>query len=136
MDYETSLQKYGVLKQLYISRIDLQVLPTLLEFIMVSQLSWILNPLQTYRKRNGFQIIIKGVLFGNLLGLGFYFSQKYFEWIKLDPTTYYVNVAPVELNFFEWFYINLSLIFVCLLLLWFPTKIISSMSPSKNIRKR
>jgi len=85
---------------------------------------------------NGFQIIIKGVLFGNLLGLGFYFSQKYFEWIKLDPTTYYVNVAPVELNFFEWFYINLSLIFVCLLLLWFPTKIISSMSPSKNIRKR
>ena len=85
---------------------------------------------------NGFQIIIKGVLFGNLLGLGFYFSQKYFEWIKLDPTTYYVNVAPVELNFFEWFYINLCLIFVCLLLLWFPTKIISSMSPSKNIRKR
>ena len=85
---------------------------------------------------NGFQIIIKGVLFGNLLGLGFYFSQKYFEWIKLDPATYYVNVAPVELNFFEWFYINLSLIFVCLLLLWFPTKIISSMSPSKNIRKR
>ena len=85
---------------------------------------------------NGFQIIIKGVLFGNFLGLGFYFSQKYFEWIKLDPTTYYVNVAPVELNFFEWFYINLSLIFVCLLLLWFPTKIISSMSPSKNIRKR
>ena len=85
---------------------------------------------------NGFQIIIKGVLFGNLLGLGFYFSQKYFEWIKLDPTTYYVNLAPVELNFFEWFYINLSLIFVCLLLLWFPTKVISSMSPSKNIRKR
>ena len=85
---------------------------------------------------NGFQIIIKGVLFGNFLGLGFYFSQKYFEWIKLDPATYYVNVAPVELNFFEWFYINLSLIFVCLLLLWFPTKIISSMSPSKNIRKR
>ena len=32
--------------------------------------------------------------------------------------------------------ISLSLIFVCLLLLWFPTKIISSMSPSKNIRKR
>ena len=85
---------------------------------------------------NGFQIIIKGVLLGNFLALGFYFSQKYFEWIKLDPATYYVNVAPVELNFFEWFYINLSLIFVCLLLLWFPTKIISSMSPSKNIRKR
>ena len=85
---------------------------------------------------NGFQIILQGVLFGNALGLAFYFSQKYFNWIKLDPTIYYVSTAPVELNFFEWFLTNLSIIFVCLLLLYFPTKIISGMSPSINIRKR
>ena len=46
-----------------------------------------------------------------------------------------VSSAPVELNFVEWSLINFSVIFVCLLLLWFPTKIISTMSPSKNIRK-
>ena len=85
---------------------------------------------------NGFQIILQGVLFGNGLALAFYFSQKYFNWIKLDPTIYYVSTAPVELNFFEWFLTNLSIIFVCLLLLYFPTKIISGMSPSINIRKR
>ena len=85
---------------------------------------------------NGFQIILQGVLFGNALGLAFYFSQKYFNWIKLDPTIYYVSTAPVELNFSEWFLTNLSIIFVCLLLLYFPTKIISGMSPSINIRKR
>jgi len=84
---------------------------------------------------NGFQIIIKGVLLGNILALSFYFSQKYWKWIKLDPRTYYVNSAPVELNPFEWFYINLGIIFTCVLLLWLPTKIISNISPSQNIRK-
>tara|TARA_B110000003_G_scaffold52273_1_gene51820 strand:- start:1277 stop:2518 length:1242 start_codon:yes stop_codon:yes gene_type:complete len=83
----------------------------------------------------GFQIIAKGVVFGNVIALGFYFSQKYFKWIRLDPLTYYVNVAPVELNFSEWLFINLSLIFTCLLLLWLPTKIINGISPSQNIRK-
>ena len=84
---------------------------------------------------NGLQIIIKGLFYGNFLALGFYFSQKYLKWIKLDPKTYYVSSAPVELNFVEWSLINFSVIFVCFLLLWFPTKIISTMSPSKNIRK-
>ena len=59
---------------------------------------------------NGFQIIIKGVLLGNILALSFYFSQKYWKWIRLDPRTYYVNSAPVELNPFEWFYINFGII--------------------------
>lgn len=84
---------------------------------------------------NGLQIIIKGLFYGNLLALGFYFSQKYLKWIKLDPKTYYVSSAPVELNFIEWSLINFGVIFVCFLFLWFPTKIISNMSPSKNIRK-
>lgn len=83
---------------------------------------------------NGFFIIIKGLIYGNLLGLGFYFSQKYWKWIKLDPQTYYVNSAPVELNFLEWFYINFGIVCICLLLLLLPTKIISNMAPSKNIR--
>ena len=84
---------------------------------------------------NGFHIIIKGIIYGNFLGLSFYFSQKYWKWIKLDPSTYYVNSAPVELNFLEWFYINFGIICVCLLFLWLPTKFISNMSPSQIIRK-
>ena len=83
----------------------------------------------------GFRIIATGVVLGNIIALAFYFSQKYFEWIRLDPATYYVNIAPVELNFSEWLYINLSLIFISLLLLWLPTKIINGISPSQNIRK-
>ncbi len=83
---------------------------------------------------NGFQIITKGLIYGNILGLGFYFSQKYFKWIKLDPITYYINYAPVKLDFFDWIFVNLFMAFICLFLLWFPTKIINRFSPSENIR--
>ena len=83
---------------------------------------------------NGFQIIIKGIFFGNILGLGFYLSQKYLRWIKLDPYTYYVNYAPVRLDFLDLVSLNLFMIFICLFLLLFPTKIISSFSPSENVR--
>lgn len=84
---------------------------------------------------SSFDIIIKGTVLGNILGLGFYFSQKYLKWIKLDPTNYYVSSAPVEISLLEWMFINLSFIIICLILLWFPSKIISGISPSKNIRK-
>ena len=83
---------------------------------------------------NGLKIIIKGIIFGNIFGLGFYLSQKYFRWIKLDPITYYVSYAPVKLDLFDWLSVNFFMVFICLFLLLFPTKIISSFSPSENIR--
>jgi len=83
---------------------------------------------------SGLKIIIKGIIFGNIFGLGFYLSQKYFRWIKLDPITYYVSYAPVKLDLFDWLSVNLFMVFICLFLLLFPTKIISSFSPSENIR--
>lgn len=83
---------------------------------------------------NGLKIITKGVIFGNLFGLGFYLSQKYLRWIKLDPLTYFVSYAPVKLDFIDWLSVNSFMVFICLFLLIFPTKIISSFSPSENIR--
>ena len=83
---------------------------------------------------NGFRIIIKGLIYGNIFGLGFYFCQKHFKWIKLDPVTYYIDYAPVKLDFFDWIFINSFMAFICLFLLWFPTKIINRFSPSENVR--
>ena len=51
---------------------------------------------------NAFYLIIRGLAFGNIIGIGLILIQKYFEIIKLPPENYYVNVAPVTLN---WVYI-------------------------------
>ena len=60
---------------------------------------------------NGIVIMGYGLFWGNLFGLLFYFSQKHFGWVRLDPSTYYVNEAPVMIDFFDLIFI-LSLIHI------------------------
>ena len=85
---------------------------------------------------NGVVIMSKGLLFGNLIGLGFYFSQSLLGWIQLDPSTYFVSKAPVSISALEVLFINLFFIFISSLLLWIPSKIILRISPSKVLRFR
>jgi len=85
---------------------------------------------------NGVVIMSKGLLFGNLIGLGFYFSQKYLKWIRLDPTTYFVDAAPVVLSVSNLLILNLFFLLVSSILLWIPSKIVLKISPSKVLRFR
>lgn len=80
------------------------------------------------------QIIIKGLFFGNLLGLGLAFFQQKFAWLKLDQKSYYLNQVPIE---FDWpliLAINILSFFICLLLLLIPARIVSKVSPVKTIQ--
>ena len=78
----------------------------------------------------------KGLLWGNIVGLGFYFSQQYWGWIQLDPATYFVSEAPVYINVFQIIFVNLFFLVISSLLLWIPSKIILRISPSKVLRFR
>ncbi|MGB1979033.1 MAG: ABC transporter permease [Flavobacteriaceae bacterium] len=73
---------------------------------------------------NGAKIFLRGLLWGNLLGLVFYFSQYYGEWIRLDPKTYFVQVAPVFLSVPQIILLNLFVVGVSLFFLWFPVQIV------------
>ena len=53
---------------------------------------------------NGAQIMLRGLFYGNLVGLGFYLLQKYFGIIKLDPSTYFVDIAPLYFYFRDYFF--------------------------------
>lgn len=85
---------------------------------------------------NGILIMTRGLLFGNLVGLFIYFSQQQFNWISLDPQTYFVTNAPVALSWIEVLSINLFFLAIASLLLWLPSKIILRMSPSEALRNR
>ena len=85
---------------------------------------------------NGTLIMAKGLFWGNLIGLGFYFSQYYFGWITLDPETYFVSVAPVSISFTEVLGLNIFFLVISVLLLWIPSKIILNIVPSKVLRFR
>ena len=85
---------------------------------------------------NGIAIMSQGLIWGNLVGVLFFLSQKYLGWIRLDPETYYVNVAPVSLNFGDFIWLNLGFLAVSSLLLWIPSLIISNINPARVLRFR
>jgi lipoprotein-releasing system permease protein len=78
----------------------------------------------------------QGLFWGNLIGVIFFLTQKYFGWIRLDPETYYVNIAPVYLDFWDVLLLNFGFLVVSSLLLWIPSMIISYISPARVLRFR
>ena len=85
---------------------------------------------------NGIIIMTKGLFFGNLIGLLFYYFQYKYGWITLDPETYFVTIAPVSIGWFEILYLNLLFLSIATILLWIPSKIVMKFSPSQVLRFR
>lgn len=83
---------------------------------------------------NAAYLILKGLFWGNLIGLSILFIQKYFGVITLNPETYYVSEAPIYLNFGYIILLNIGTLILCLLMLIIPTIIISKISPVKSIK--
>ncbi len=83
---------------------------------------------------NAMYLIIKGLIWGNLIGIGLLLIQKQFKLIKLDPSIYYVTEAPVYLDIGYILGLNLGVFLLCLIMLLVPSFIISKISPVKAIR--
>lgn len=83
---------------------------------------------------NAAYLIGRGLLWGNIIGIGLLLLQKYFGIIKLNPESYYVNVAPVDINLFYILALNIGTVAICLLVLLIPSYIITKITPSKSIR--
>ena len=79
-------------------------------------------------------MIGRGLLWGNILGLGIIALQKYTGLVKLDPETYYVSTVPVELNLPLVVLINAATLVICLFVLIAPSFLISHIKPAKSMR--
>ena len=83
---------------------------------------------------NAAYLIIKGLIYGNIIGLGILLLQKYFKIIPLNPETYYVTEAPVYLSWDYILLINLGTLALCMAMLLIPSYIITKITPAKSIR--
>lgn len=83
---------------------------------------------------NAFYLILRGLFWGNLIGISLLLIQQQFGVIPLNPENYYVNQAPVYLNWTYVVLLNLLTITVCFLVLLIPSYIITKISPVKAIR--
>ncbi|WP_456106651.1 ABC transporter permease [Prevotella sp.] len=79
-------------------------------------------------------IIGRGLLLGNIIGLGCILLQKWLGLITLDPQTYYVSVVPVDLNIIYIAGVSVGILVVSGVSLILPSYLISKISPIKSIK--
>jgi len=83
---------------------------------------------------NGFYLILRGVILGNLISLSLMLLQKYFMIIKLDPNTYYSDYVPIEIDPFNLFLTNLIVVVISLAMLIIPSNVISKIKPNSTFK--
>jgi lipoprotein-releasing system permease protein len=93
--------------------------------------NWTIRKIFLY---NATHLIVKGLLWGNSIGVGLLLIQKYFGIVKLNPENYYVTTAPVDINLFYLLLLNIGTVLVCLIVLLVPSYVITKISPVKAIK--
>lgn len=83
---------------------------------------------------NGMNLIAKGLLWGNAIGLGICWLQDQFKIMKLNPHDYYVSYVPIEWSILTVVALNFLIFITVTLVLILPTRFITKISPVKAIR--
>lgn len=79
-------------------------------------------------------IIGKGMLWGNIVGLGLCAVQKFTGLIPLDPANYYLDRVPIEFNWLFILAVNVVMFVLSVLILIVPSHLISRIYPTKAMR--
>ncbi len=83
---------------------------------------------------NGALLVAKGILIGNVIGIGIGLFLHYSKIIKLDPSTYYIDNVPINFEFTHILAINLGTLIVTSMMLIIPSLVVAFIMPSKAIK--
>ncbi|WP_299670992.1 FtsX-like permease family protein [uncultured Polaribacter sp.] len=83
---------------------------------------------------NASYLILKGLFWGNIIGLSVIGVQHFFQLITLNPETYYVATMPVHISIAAILLLNIGTLVLCFLMLIIPSYIITKIQPSKSIK--
>lgn len=79
-------------------------------------------------------IIGKGLLIGDIIGVGLVALQHFTGMVKLDASTYYVDMVPVEIDVPVIVLINIATLIINVFVLVAPSYLISKIHPARSIR--
>ncbi len=79
-------------------------------------------------------LIGKGLLWGNVIGLGIAFLQLKTGMLTLDASSYYIKTVPVNLELSHILLLNAGTMVAIILMLIVPSQLISRITPVKAIR--
>ena len=79
-------------------------------------------------------IIIRGIVFGNILAFALILIQKHFGVVTLDPEVYYVEAVPVMVNWLWVVLIDLGTFVISTVAMMIPSLVVSNITPASSIR--
>ena len=82
---------------------------------------------------NGFFILIRGILLGNLIAVAFCYLQSRYHLIPLDPENYYMNAVPIHWDALTWILVNLGTCVLVAIIMTIPTHFIKKIDPQEAI---
>ncbi len=112
--------------------------------ILMLEKTQIIGTLKSLGMRNGevrktfvvlaIYFVIRGVIWGNIVGVGLVLIQYFTHIIPLDSTFYYTNYAPVSINIWFILLLNIGVLVFSFTVMLIPSHIITKISPAKSIR--
>lgn len=82
----------------------------------------------------GLSLTLKGMLWGNVIGLGFCVVQYYFQVIPLDPENYYMDTVPISWNFGIIIALNVITLVMTMLAILIPAAMVARIKPVRAIK--
>lgn len=79
-------------------------------------------------------LILKGMLWGNVIALALLLIQDKFEIVKLDAEKYYMAAVPVDINILYIVLINIGALALSVLAMVGPSYLVAKISPAKSLR--
>ena len=83
---------------------------------------------------HSFFLILKGMIWGNFIGLTICALQYFFHFFPLDPEMYYVATVPIYFNWLFIILLNIGTLIASLLMMIGPSFLITKISPVEIIR--
>lgn len=79
-------------------------------------------------------LTVKGLLWGNIIGIGLALLQLKTDLITLDPSSYYLRSVPINLDPVHIILLNIGTMIAIILMLLVPSQLIARITPVKAIR--
>lgn len=83
--------------------------------------------------RSGY-IVLRGLFWGNVIGLALCLVQYYFGLLTLDADAYLLSQVPIDVSILDLLLINISSFLIITLLMVVPTLIVGRIDPSESVK--
>lgn len=79
-------------------------------------------------------LVGRGIVLGDLLGIGLAVLQQQFGIVHIDPATYYVDAVPIEFSWPIIILLNVATLIITVLILVLPSFLVSRIEPARVMR--